>query len=334
MGTTSTFSSAMTFDQVLAHHGVKGMKWGVRKDEGHEGEAAKTRKIKSLDKKFDGRSGTMSTKIDIHNRAAELTNRNDIDRINNKPKYKDLDYQKPSKLLDAYYTEHADAYEKNLNTAAAEKGTNASGTKKYKIEVLPNGNWRVTTVTVTHSDASPESYIVRPKMNAKGVIIGVPAMVDTVTHGEPIIQHFGVMGMKWGQHKGGAAEAATSPARKAAPKAAPDSADVKRVSKSAAKVDAHGTRVLTNQELQDLVNRMNLEQQYSRLASGPSKSTGDDIVKKIFANANYAQLAYKHLNSPLAKAVLKTGKKTVKVGVKVATSKTAKTAAGTALALL
>src|SRR5580765_5794043 len=39
-------------ENLLEHHGTKGMKWGVRRDKGHEGESASPKKITKLDKKF------------------------------------------------------------------------------------------------------------------------------------------------------------------------------------------------------------------------------------------------------------------------------------------
>ena len=73
---------------LIEHHGTKGMKWGVRNDKGHEGEQAKIKKIVKLDKKFERNAQSLGTTIALHNRAAELTNKNDVDRINNKPQYK------------------------------------------------------------------------------------------------------------------------------------------------------------------------------------------------------------------------------------------------------
>src|SRR5215217_7425583 len=113
-------------EDVLAHYGKKGMKWGVRNDNGHEGERTKTKKIEKLDQKFDRDVQSFKTTIALHNSAAEACNKNDVARINNKPEYKDADFSRPSPLRDKYTREHQQAYLDNLDKAAQAMGTNAS----------------------------------------------------------------------------------------------------------------------------------------------------------------------------------------------------------------
>lgn len=69
---------------------------------------------------------------------------------------------------------------------------------------------------------------------------------------EEFLEHFGVKGMKWGVRRNHSSES--------------DSEDAKNAAEAAKKVRKHGTRSLTNKELQALVTRMNLEQQFTRLA--------------------------------------------------------------------
>lgn len=68
---------------------------------------------------------------------------------------------------------------------------------------------------------------------------------------EPIIRHFGVKGMKWGQRKA----SATSPA----------STDSARFTSVRKKAKTSGVHTLSNQELSDFITRANLERQYSSL---------------------------------------------------------------------
>lgn len=81
---------------------------------------------------------------------------------------------------------------------------------------------------------------------------------------EEVLAHYGVKGMKWGV-RGGAARAAR--------KAATPSADAKRVGEIHKTVKGiKTTKTLSNAELQDAINRMNLEKQYSQLSGGLDKT--------------------------------------------------------------
>lgn len=70
------------------------------------------------------------------------------------------------------------------------------------------------------------------------------------------LAHFGIKGMRWGFKK--------------AP-SGPPSDDSKRAGELASRVKTGGTRNLSNKELQDLVTRINLEQQYSKLSEQGKK---------------------------------------------------------------
>ena len=95
---------------------------------------------------------------------------------------------------------------------------------------------------------------------------------------DDILAHYGVKGMRWGvrksEHEGGTRA-------KRAP--VPVSADKQKANEAAARVSKKGdTSALSNQELQQLVQRMNLEQQYSRLSSQPGRlEAGNKKVKQL-----------------------------------------------------
>lgn len=147
---------------------------------------------------------------------------------------------------------------------------------------------------------------------------------------DAVLAHFGVKGMHWGVRKEEPeAVAPSKPARRVA-----DSLDVKAVNKTTSKVEANGTRVLSNKELQGLITRMNLEQQYTKLIEGPEVKPGKTFIDKLLSNANKAQQLNNHLNSPLAKVLIKNAKNGIKLSQKVAKTKTAKVAVGAGLALL
>ncbi len=66
------------------------------------------------------------------------------------------------------------------------------------------------------------------------------------------IEHYGTKGMRWGVRK---SESSKEPA----------SADSTRATELQTRAKASGTKALTNVELQAAINRLNLEQQYSRV---------------------------------------------------------------------
>jgi hypothetical protein len=139
------------------------------------------------------------------------------------------------------------------------------------------------------------------------------------------LEHHGIKGMKWGvrrnkvelQTKGvnidGERSTVTlnpktgrivsaSPTLRAKP-----SEDAVRAKVAKARVKSQSLDTLSNQELQQLVNRMNLEQQYSRLVtnpqSGASLSEGHKKVKEILGLGNTVNEAIKFKNSPAGKAL-------------------------------
>lgn len=312
---------------ILAHHGVKGMKWGVRKDAGHEGEQATTKKIAKLDKKFERGGNSVGGMIDIHNRAAQLTNAHDIDRINNKPEYKNADLRKPSPLRDKYYAEHQAAFIKNLKKAAEEAGTNASGTKKYAITTSNNGSrWHLHVVDVKHADDGEENYDIQVSFDKNGLITGysmpvMSAMTQSSDILNNILAHHGVLGMKWG-HRKGSSGSSSGGSKSSAPTHA--SGDHIQAESHQATVNKHGLKALSNQDLRKLNERMQLEQTYRELQSKkPNKfDTGHKQVKRILSVAKTINDIHNTVNSPLGKAA----KGAVKTAVKGA-AKTAESAA-------
>lgn len=283
-------------EDVLVHFGKKGMKWGVRNDKGHEGERAKTKKIAKLDKKFERNAQSLSTTIKIHNRAADLTNKNDIDRINNKEEYKGQDFTRHTPLREKYYQEHQKAYLDNVVKAASEQGTNASGTKKYSILEGQDGSWDVFVDHVQHADGAEPEYTVYPQYDATRHITSIK-LPDVAAHGEAfsndVLAHFGVKGMHWGVRRSReermAARSAPSKVKVKSKPAVRGSQDVKvrvragrqatttggrrnvatedaiRVAALRQKAKASHTDALSNHELDAAVKRMQLETKFKDL---------------------------------------------------------------------
>ena len=249
----------------IKHYGVKGMRWGFRKSTSSSS-GPSSRKVARGDKKFERQANTLGTALKVHNRAADLTNKNDVDRINNKPAYKGQDFTKDTPLRRKYYAEHQRAYLNNLEKAAGELGTNASGTKKYTILEKDNGDWDIVTVDIKKKvkHAEEELPSVRPVFDETGHILSLTVVSNTIEHGEALtaeLLHYGVKGMRWGFRK---SSSGVSIGRKAK---APSSADFKKAAAAKSKVKkGGGTHTLDNDELQSLIKRMNLEKQYAELS--------------------------------------------------------------------
>lgn len=121
----------------LAHHGVKGMHWGIRKDRGHEGERATSRKIASLDKKYVRKATSRKTYFKIYNAMADRLNTVEISKINNDPRFKGKDLTNNKTLQKQYYDTYSSRATKILNEEAAkELGSSASGKQlKFSYDV-------------------------------------------------------------------------------------------------------------------------------------------------------------------------------------------------------
>jgi len=92
---------------------------------------------------------------------------------------------------------------------------------------------------------------------------------------DDVLEHFGIKGMKWGVR------------RSDAELAAPSSDFVKsREKKSVAKTS--GTKALSNEELQLVITRMNLERQFSSLNPTPGKAA-TKFVSDLLLNVGKQQ---------------------------------------------
>jgi hypothetical protein len=98
---------------------------------------------------------------------------------------------------------------------------------------------------------------------------------------EEFIAHFGVKGMRWGVQRSRSVSVGANKA--VGSKRHQVSVDANRAVSLKKTVRTHGTAALSNQDLQHLVTRLNLEKQYSQL-NPKQVSTGRRIVSELGSN--------------------------------------------------
>lgn len=141
--------------------------------------------------------------------------------------------------------------------------------------------------------------------------------MKTIEDMEAFLEHAGVKGMKWGVRKGEvtSTKAKTSKLRRgeqevtvsqkpgkfvrtAGGKRNVASDDAVRVAANRQLAKRSTTDALSNKQLQDAVQRMNLETQYHTLTKKSDRRTrGQRMVSKILGNKKNQELAYKGATS-------------------------------------
>lgn len=131
---------------------------------------------------------------------------------------------------------------------------------------------------------------------------------------ETWLSHYGIKGQKWGvrRDRSGTVEVSTTatPGKKVAAKGGQNSSpssDAIRVAAAKQKAKTSTTDSLSTKELQELVNRLNLEQQYSRLtqSDGFFEKINKDKKKvdNVLAAGQTANNVMTFINSPVGKAL-------------------------------
>jgi hypothetical protein len=207
--------------EFLRHYGAKGMKWGVRKDRGHEGNLATNRKIARLDKKFVRKALDDKFIRNVKARAVNNYKKHDMKVINRR--YSARKLRKSEATRKKYHQDHADAVLKHIRNELRKEGTSASGTYEYTTRDSGAGDghvaidvrWvkghdgRQARVGYTHAsmdDSGDETTTMTFTWvyDEEGLIKDIltnDEMAQYTMAGEDFLEHFGKKGMKWGVRK-------------------------------------------------------------------------------------------------------------------------------------
>lgn len=115
------------------------------------------------------------------------------------------------------------------------------------------------------------------------------------------ISHFGVKGMKWGIRRYQNRDGSLTPEGRKRYGRSEDSEKVRELRKKP-------VSAMSNQELETVIRRMNLERQYRELKSSEINS-GKKKAKEVLDYANTASQFYNLYNSPMGKATKSAMKK-------------------------
>lgn len=283
-------------EAVLEHFGVKGMKWGIRKKPDPLG---RTKEQRKADRVFENKA--WGKYDDVYDNAATKMERLDLPGINKK--YEGVNLLKKSSTRSDYHKEITTAMNKRLKESFDEvfpgdSKLSPSGKATLRIAVNPAGGfpdmYLVANSDVQHEDRLA-SFIL--DVDDNGLIVGIrlanQELTQTDISMEDFLKHYGVKGMKWGVRRDQDAAAARK-----------RSEDHIR-SRQLKRKPIHS---LSNAELKFLNERLNLEQNASRLNPNKVKK-GRDTAKEIVATVGVATSVLALTNTPLGKAAISSGKR-------------------------
>lgn len=272
----------MTAD--VKHFGVKGMKWGVRKDQ-------MGREIAKSDMKWDkslNKAGGKSIALAVQNVGPE------VKRINEKPEYKGKDTKSPGPLKDKYLAEHAKAFENQLNKELAGQNKAVSPTGVYTATFKTSKDFSgppILDVTYTDKSLSQSSLnedgsaTIDTIIDGFGHIVGYSFDVEFLEQGsmfaDEFLEHFGVKGMRWGVRRSRKQLARAAKEREGSESSSNSARASKTKSKKESKLKVSE---MSDAELRQRLNRMNMEKQYRELTApkgNPVAAAGKKVASNV-----------------------------------------------------
>lgn len=281
---------SQTFDDMLAHFGVRGMRWGIRKDPTGAREDAKW--AQKTGRKESAR---------IFSEAAQRMNK-DLPSIN--AKYTDKSLQNPT-IAEKYKKELDASFEKHVKAVAGEL-ISPSGNRKLGTVTDPETGWvMLTAVDITHAVIPGISY--RPILDSNGFVIEYVLVEDDIMQsqldqGKAFLEHFGVRGMRWGVRKRSGSDKSSDDKGNKGDDG--DSTKKESSKKTGDSDSSHGKKTsnkkqdvneLSDAQLRDALNRLQMEKQYRELTSAPPG--------KLAAGKKFAQQAIRQIAMQQAVAV-------------------------------
>jgi hypothetical protein len=276
--------SSSDTEDFLAHYGVLGMRWGYRKDE---------LAIAKADAKFERKAVTKGLSrrkyVRAVNRAIKGFNK-DIHDINKSPTFRNKDLTNKNDPVTRQYFELVQkTFEDHLAAASRKLPTNYSGTRQFRLNPSFDNRWPTVSVVdisaspadvdAQHSSVSDSNDTAPPApmplkaiFDQLGKVVRIEEMVEEpiVMHSEEVgqefIEHFGVLGMRWGYRKADNILAPKPEAPKEPKKLGP--------------IQKHELNQLSNDEVKQVIERINLEKQLREVMTEPAKPKGQSWIQQ------------------------------------------------------